>query len=264
MQLPVSLGQMRIRLGDPEANFEQMSAWTREAAKQGSTLVLFPELWFSGYDLEHCQSYAARLGEGIFARLSKLARDCHIAIGGSVLESKGGNVYNTFHLFDSSGQCSAVYRKIHLFGPMQEDKWLAPGDQLELAQTPWGLAGLSICYDLRFPEVFRHYTLRGARLILLVAEWPISRIDHWQTLLRARAIENQVYIAACNCAGMTGGEKFGGCSAVIDPLGKVVIDGGSAQALLTAEIDLDLVEETRQRLPFFRDRRPDLYSLGNL
>jgi predicted amidohydrolase len=259
MKLNLSLGQMHVHLGEPEKNFERVRAWTIEAARRGSALALFPELWSTGYDLENWPAHAAPLGEKMFARVSALAREQCIALGGSILEAREGRAYNTFVLFDSAGQQIADYRKTHLFRLMDEDKWLAPGEKLELVETEWGMTGLGICYDLRFPELFRKYALGGARLMLLPAEWPSRRAYHWQTLLRARAIENQMFVAGCNRVGESRGEHFGGGSAVIDPWGEAVVEGGGAETLLTAEIDLGMVDEVRQRIPVFKDRRPDVY-----
>jgi omega-amidase len=259
MKLNLSLGQMHIHLGEPEKNFERVQSWTAEAARRGSALVLFPELWSTGYDLENWPKHAVPLGEGIFAQLSELAREQRIALGGSVLEARYGKAYNAFAFFDAEGQLIAVYRKAHLFRLMDEEKWLAPGDRLELVETEWGMTGLGICYDLRFPEMFRRYALSGARLILLPAEWPSRRAHHWQTLLRARAIENQMFVAGCNRVGESKGEHFGGGSAVIDPWGEAVVEGGSSETLLTAEIDLGMVDEVRNRIKVFEDRRPEIY-----
>jgi omega-amidase len=174
--------------------------------------------------------------------------------------TRQGRAYNAFALYDAAGSLLATYRKVHLFRLMDDEKWLAPGDRVELVETDWGLTGLGICYDLRFPELFRAYALRGARLVLLPAEWPSRRAAHWHTLLRARAIENQMFVAACNRVGESKGEHFGGGSAIIDPWGEAVIEAGSAETLLTAEIDLAQADAVRQRIPVFEDRRPDVYN----
>ncbi len=260
MSFTLSLAQTPVDLGAPAANYERVHDWTVEAARRRSGLVVFPELWSTGYDLENWQRHASPPGEGMFAKLSALAREHRIAIGGSVLEARDGRAYNAFALYDATGALLATYRKVHLFRLMDEDQWLAPGDRLELVEADWGLTGLGICYDLRFPEMFRSYALRGAKLMLLPAEWPSRRAAHWHTLLRARAIENQMFVAACNRVGESKGEHFGGGSALIDPWGEAVIEGGSSEALLTAEIDLALVDEVRQRIPVFEDRRPDIYQ----
>jgi predicted amidohydrolase len=259
MKLNLSLGQMHLHLGEPERNFACVREWTIESARRGSALVVFPELWSTAYDLENWPKHADALGEGMFARLSALAKDQRIALASSILEARAGKAYNTFAYYDARGELQAVYRKVHLVPMLDEPKWLAPGDKLELVETDWGLTGLGICYDLRFPEMWRKYALGGAQLALLPAEWPSRRAYHWHTLLRARAIENQMFVVACNRVGESQGEVFGGGSAIIDPWGEAVVEGGSSEALLTAEIDLDQVAEIRQRIPVFRDRRADLY-----
>jgi predicted amidohydrolase len=143
---------------------------------------------------------------------------------------------------------------------MGEDRWLRAGDRLCLAQTPWGAAGLAICYDLRVPELFRAYALQGAVLILLVAQWPAARQDHWRTLIRARAIENQLFVAAVNRTGTSKDEAFGGGSLVVDPWGAVVAEAGDQETLLSAEIDLERVAQVRRQMPVLQDRRPEVYE----
>ncbi len=143
---------------------------------------------------------------------------------------------------------------------MHEDQWLLAGNHLQVIESPWGKIGLAICYDLRFPEMFRHYALEGVQLILLVAQWPIRRVEHWKTLIRARAIENQFFFAAVNCTGTIGKETFGGASALIDPWGNAVIEGGNQPELLTGEINLDEIQRVRQWMPVFQDRRNDIYG----
>jgi predicted amidohydrolase len=125
---------------------------------------------------------------------------------------------------------------------------------------PWGATSIAICYDLRFPELFRRYAVEGAKLMMIPAEWPLERIEHWKALLVARAIENQCYIAATNAAGQTGNTVFGGHSMIVDPWGKIIVAGGESPAMLTAEIELDVVDEVRDRIPVLRDRRPELYE----
>lgn len=255
----VSIGQMPVCAGQPDANVEQMRAWVAKAARAGSALVLFPELWHSGYDLAHAGLYAAPLNEGMFAQVRALAREHGIAIGGSLLEAHEGRFYNCFALYGSEGQLLAAYRKAHLFRLMEEDRWLAPGESAVCADTPWGKAGLAVCYDLRFPELFRRYAMGGAGLTLLPAEWPVRRIEHWRTLIRARAIENQMFLIAANCVGDSGKDQFGGHSAVIGPWGEVIVEAGFEPELLTCSVDLAAVAEARQRIPVLADRRPEVY-----
>ncbi len=260
MKLNLSLGQMHLHLGEPERNFERVSAWAGEAARRGSALAVFPELWSTAYDLENWRQHAAPMGEGMFGRLSALARENRIAIASSILEARDGRAFNTLALYDAGGELVAAYSKVHLVPMLDEPRWLAAGDRLALAEAAWGLTGLGICYDLRFPEMWRRYALQGARLFVIPAEWPARRASHWQALLRGRAIENQVFVAACNRVGESKGEVFAGRSAVIDPWGEAVVEaGGEAEALITCEIDLERADDIRARVPVFNDRRPDLY-----
>lgn len=266
----LSLAQMHIELGNPEANFEMAAHWVAEAAGRGSDLILFPELWSTGYDLENWKTHATSVETGLFPRVAALAREYHIVIGGSLLEKRNDRAYNTFVLYDRDGNLTGKYSKIHLFRLMDEHLWLAPGESPRTVPFPTPRtdapradpipAGLGICYDLRFPELWRGYALSGVQIALLPAEWPAVRVYHWQTLLRARAIENQMFIAATNNVGDTKGTVFGGHSAVIDPWGEVLVEGGDEEALLTVQIDLDKVPEVRSRIPIFEDRRPELYE----
>ncbi|HLF88139.1 MAG TPA: carbon-nitrogen family hydrolase [Anaerolineales bacterium] len=266
-KLTLSLAQMHIELGNPEANFEQAAHWISEAAGRGSDLVLLPELWSTGYDLENWARHATPIGEGLFPRVAALAHEYRLSVGGSLLEANGGRAYNTFVLYDRSGNLVGKYCKIHLFRLMDEHNWLTPGEELVTGQfTPTSntaapvQAGMGICYDLRFPELWRSYALSGLPLALLPAEWPAARVYHWRTLLRARAIENQMFVAATNNVGVTKNETFGGHSAVIDPWGEVLVEGSDQEELLTTEIDLQKANEVRNRIPVFKDRRPEIYD----
>jgi predicted amidohydrolase len=259
MELTISLAQMDIALGRPQVNLAQVQELTAEARRRGSDVVLFPELWPTGYDLENAQRYATGLDDGLFVELAALAGEHAIHICGSLLSMQDGCYHNTAPLFSPAGQRLGHYSKIHLFRLMDEDKYLAAGQETPVFDLPWGKSAIAICYDLRFPELFRHYALAGASIIFVPAEWPYPRLEHWRTLLRARAIENQLFIVACNRVGESKGERFFGHSAIYDPWGRLVIEAGDSQALLTASVDVALVEEVRQTIPAFADRRPELY-----
>jgi predicted amidohydrolase len=260
MKMRLSLAQMHIQSASIAENLENASALIRSAAHQDADMVLLPELWSSGYDLPHAARWAAANAD-LQPALTDLARQYQIWIGGSLLEQSGDKVFNTFSLIDPDGQRQIAYRKLHLFRPMDEDLWLQAGNNLVTLTLPWATTGLAVCYDLRFPEQFRQYALQGAELILLVAEWPRTRAEHWRTLLRARAIENQAFVAAVNAVGESGGTVFAGQSMLIDPWGNVLASGSdSTQDLITAELDFSLVEQIRRTIPVFRDRRPDVYG----
>lgn len=260
MKLTISLGQIDIKLGDPAANFAKVAAMSQEAARRGSDIVIFPELWSTGYDLENAASHATPTDGGIFAETAVLARENKLSILGSCLSVQSeGRFGNTAVLHDKTGTAVAEYSKVHLFRLMDEEKYLTAGNQLTLVETEWGMTGLGICYDLRFPELFRQYALAGAKMVMLPSEWPHPRLMHWRTLLRARAIENQMFVIACNRVGETNGTSFFGHSCIIDPWGETVIEAGESEILLTATIDTAVAETVRQRIPVFEDRREELY-----
>ena len=261
MKVLISLAQMHLYFGQPSKNFERASQMIVQAVHEKATCILFPELWTSGYDFDnrflHAQSNLAILED-----LAKLARLHKISIGGSYLEAQEGNLLFNTHTWLVPGIPTYIkYQKIHLFRLMDEDKWLQPGNQLVCADFQWGKAGLAVCYDLRFPEIFRKYALQGAQMAFIPAEWPSARVLHWKTLLRARAIENQMFVVAVNCVGKIGNETFGGSSAIISPWGETIAESnGQDEQLITAEIDLDQVDEIRKKIPVFEDRRPDIYG----
>jgi len=260
MSIIVSLAQMNIALGQEDKNLAKAQEMIAEAAQRGSDVVVLPELWSSGYDLENAASYAAPVDEGIFAQTAAWAAEYKIHIIGSCLSAGGRNQSsNTAVCFGPQGNLMGAYSKVHLYRLMDEDRFLTPGKNSTLVDLPWGKAGLAICYDLRFPELMRKYALEGATMVFLPAEWPRPRLAHWRTLLRARAIENQMFVIACNRVGISGEDHFPGHSAVIDPWGKAVVEGGEDETLLTAELDLEEVSKFRNFIPIFDDRRPDIY-----
>jgi len=259
-KLIVSLAQMPIALGDVKRNLLLMERMTAEAARRGSHLVVFPELWTTGYALERARELADQLDQGAFVQVTSIAKKYNISIIGSMLEKRGLEVANSAAFIIPTGQIRGVYRKIHLFKLMKEDQYLQPGSAPLTLDLPWGRTSIGICYDLRFPELFRRYAVEGTKLAILPAEWPMERLEHWRALLIARAIENQMYVAATNTVGDIGGTTFAGHSMVVDPWGKVMIEAGDEPNLLTAELDLDRVEQVRAKIPVFDDRRPELYE----
>jgi len=260
MKLNVSLGQIDVSLGQPERNLDKVRAMTAEARRRGSELVIFPELWATGYDLERVQEYATPVDQGLFAETADLAREHDIHILGSLLEDTGQGYRNTAAVFSPQGRLLAQYSKVHLFRPMEEDVYLVAGEQAPVYSLPWGKSALAICYDLRFPELFRKYALGGARVVFLMAEWPWPRLAHWQTLLKARAIENQVFVVACNRVGESGEWSFFGHSGIYDPSGELLAGAADEETLLTSSLDLDMVDLVRQSVTVFEDRKDDVYT----
>ncbi len=263
MKLKIALGQMDIQLGDPEANLAKVRTLTAVAAQQNADLIVFPELWSTGYDLENAARYATLTEAGIFEEVAALAREYQIDVLGSCLSLLGeGQFGNTAVYFNANGENLGEYSKTHLFRLMDEEKFLTGGAQKTMVEAKWGKGGLTICYDLRFPELFRAYALAGAQIVFVPAEWPHPRLMHWRTLLRARAIENQMFIVACNRVGSSKGTDFFGHSCIIDPWGEILVEGDEKEGVLTAVINLDLVRSVRQKIPVFADRRPEIYLKG--
>ncbi len=260
MSFSIALAQMTLNRAEPETNSKKADNWVRNASDQGAEIVLLPELWASGYDLKNCEIYGTPIHEGIFAKMRSMANKYNIAVGGSLIERENDAFYNTFVLYSASGEMIASYRKIHLFGWLEEDIYFKAGNQLVLVESDWGKMGLATCYDLRFPELFRAYAVKGAELILLVAEWPQRRVAHWQRLLQSRAIENQCFLAAVNKSGVSQGEKLSGYSAVINPMGEYLTQGGENEELLIASIDLKEVNKIRRWMPVLQDRKPEVYQ----
>jgi len=261
-QLRLALLQMNIEAGFPDQNLDKLKSLLEEAM-QGEVkpdVVMFPEMWNTGYALTEIEQLADPNGEATIAFLSEFSKQHGVYIvGGSIAEAKADGVYNTIYAFDREGNRIGDYSKIHLFRLMEEEKYLQAGEKQGRLVIEGEQAGMMICYDIRFPELARTLALGGAKLLFIPAEWPNPRLHHWRTLLMARAIENQMYVIACNRMGTSGETAFFGHSLVIDPWGEIVAEAGEEEGILWADIDLDLVSEVRSRIPVFEDRRPQLY-----
>ena len=261
MLITVALAQMFIHLGRPERNRTTAQTMAAQAVDQGADLLLLPELWATGYDLARVSTHAAPLDEGHFAWMSSLAQAHHLYVAGTALEANpGGLPFNTAALYGPDGERIGAYHKVHLWAPLGEVEHMTPGNALPAFDLPWGRTALAVCYDLRFPELWRSFADAGAQLVLIPAEWPVRRIEHWRLLLRARAVEDQFFVVGCNRIGVDADGDFGGHSAVVDPWARVVVEGGSEPGLFVTTLDLDEVANARRLLPFLADRRPDVYG----
>lgn len=261
-KLSLAIVQMNIEAGSPDANYAKMEARLEEAValQPKPDVIVLPEMWNTGYALEQIQDLADPDGQRTKRIVSAFCRRHQVrVIAGSIAERRGDAVTNTIHIFDETGAEVAEYSKIHLFQLMNEHLHLQAGEktgQFKLGDIP---AAAMICYDIRFPELARKLALGGAKILFVPAEWPHPRLHHWRTLLQARAIENQMYVVSCNTVGDSGGTSFFGHSMIIDPWGEVLAEAGEEETILTAEINLALVDEIRGRIPVFADRRPSLY-----
>ncbi|WNR42389.1 carbon-nitrogen family hydrolase [Paenibacillus roseipurpureus] len=260
--LHLALIQMDITIGEPDTNYGHLAQLLLQAVngEQKPDVIIFPEMWNTGYALTEIHQLADVNGERTKAFLSAFAHEHQVnIIGGSIANKRGDRVLNTIYAWDREGREMAEYSKIHLFRLMDEEKFLHSGDQLGLFELEGVPAGAMICYDIRFPELSRKLALDGARILFVPAEWPHPRLHHWRTLLMARAIENQMYVVSCNRVGTSGTTNFFGHSMVIDPWGEVLVEGDESEAILRAEIDLEEVVRVRGKIPVFEDRRPHLY-----
>ncbi|MDA8429611.1 MAG: carbon-nitrogen family hydrolase [Geobacteraceae bacterium] len=249
--------QFNVRPGDVDANLAYIRSALRRVAAQGANLVVLPEMWSSGFAYKNLNELALRTA-GIAEELLELSRELKLVIVGSMPEPHGAKVFNTAYVVDN-GRLAGAYRKLHLFSLLGEDRAFDSGDAWLLAETSLGKVGVIICYDLRFPELSRRLALEGAGAICVPAQWPKPRQEHWRTLLRARAIENQLYVVACNACGTIGKLDFFGMSMIIDPKGEVLSEAGESECEIGAALDLQAMADWRAQIPCFNDRRPELY-----
>jgi predicted amidohydrolase len=220
-------------------------------------LVVLPELWHVGaFNLDGAREHAEPLDGPLVTRMRKAARAAGTWLHmGSFAELAGDSRFNTSVVIDDAGDVVATYRKVHLFGwENGEPSVMTAGESLVVLPTPLGATGLATCYDLRFPELYRRLVDSGAETFLMASGWPMPRIDHWSTLARARAIEDQAWVVACNSAGRHAGVEMGGRSVVVDPRGAVVAEAGTGEEVLRAEVDPSLSAQWRRSFPVLADR----------
>ena len=249
--------QFNVRQGDVDTNLAHVRGALRRAAARGANLAVLPEMWSSGFAYKTLNELALRTA-GIVEEFLALSRELKLVIVGSMPEPNGDKVFNTIFLADN-GALAGVYRKIHLFSLLGEDRAFSGGDRWLLADTSIGKIGVIICYDLRFPELSRRLAVEEAQIICIPAQWPKPREEHWRTLIRARAIENQLFVVACNACGPIGKLDFFGMSMVVDPKGVVLAEAGEGEGEIIAALDMQAMAEWRAQIPCFNDRRPELY-----
>jgi predicted amidohydrolase len=273
-EFTVSCVQFTAVDGAKQATVEKALRLVRQAGERGSQLVVLPEVWTGlGYsDKAIYREIAEPIPGPTTDLLSGEARRYGMHIAGSIYEDAGHGVYhNTCPLIGPDGAIIGLYRKTHLFdapnrhdiqGGIRESDKVRAGDALPVFQTSLGPIGLSVCSDLRFPEVYREMTLRGARLLVCASAFLSPRFDHWEFFLRARAAENQVWVVASGQYGTEpkSGIGFVGRSMVVDPWGTITATASDAETCLSAIIDPSFVDEVRQRYPLLEQRRPELYS----
>lgn len=249
----VDLAQIDIKLGMKDQNLAKAVDII-----QGSDadLILFPELFTTGFEFDRLNQLSERVPGESTRSISDICGES--VVGGTILEIDDNGIYNTFVLINKDGVL-AKYRKIHLF--KDEKRYFNAGDQLKVAETSFGRVALATCYDIRFPELFREFIRQMPEIVLVSAEFPDPREDHWRTLLRARAIENQCFVIATNRVGEDVRHSYFGGSMVIDPWGDVVVSGGREESILKAEIDITKATAVRGSFPVLGDVLDDYKNL---
>ncbi|GGI42373.1 carbon-nitrogen family hydrolase [Mammaliicoccus stepanovicii] len=258
--MKIALYQMHVIPGKPEENMKKISEWFNSLDEE-IDLVVLPEMWNTSYRLSDLNELADEDGQVIIPFLQEEAKrmNKHI-VGGSIAYKTGNDIYNRAIIINNKGVLINTYDKAHLVPMLNEHHYLTSGekkprifniDDIEM--------GTIICYDLRFPELARSLALEDAKVIFVTAQWPASRIDHWQSLLKARAIENQVFIVACNTVGTCDNNEFGGHTLVYAPDGTLINSLYEDEGTLTVELDFETQEQIRESIPIFNSLRTDLY-----
>ncbi len=265
----VAIVQMRSS-EDKMENLQLSVDFIREAAKKKSNLICFPEFQMAYSPVSQSANQLSEIAESVndghfITTLRKAAKVNKINIISTIYEKSNSRfnnrVYDTVVLIDSKGEISSVYRKLHLYdalGFKESDKMMA-GNMIEKpAKTSVGNIGLMICYDIRFPEMSRILTVKGANVLVSPSAWVhgVMKEEHWQTLLKARAIENGLYIIAPDQVG----NIFSGRSMAVDPFGVVLLDMGNREGMEVVEIDKSRVQKVREVLPLLKNRRTDVYG----
>ena len=236
----------------------------RKTAEQSPDVIVLPETWNTGFlPKKEMEPLCDRDGCKTKKEIGGLAKELGINIvAGSVANIKNNKIYNTAYVFDRNGNCVGEYDKIHLFTPMGEHEHFEKGDNLCKFTLDGKACGVIICYDIRFPELTRTLTVNGLDYLFVPAQWPEARISHFETLSKARAIENQMFVIRCNSCGKSGGTVYGGSSAVIDPWGEVLASADKDAAIILADCDHTVIENIRNSINVFADRRPEMYNVN--
>ena len=213
---------------------------------------MFPEMTLTGFTMKSGEFCEEVQGES-FRFFSSLAAEKKSFSAAGIIERENGKYYNTLILINRKGKLAASYRKVHPFSYSSENEHFTGGDEPVLSDIEGYKTGLTICYDLRFPELYRAYGKKRVSLILNIANWPDTRIHHWNVLLKARAIENQCYTAGVNRTGKAQRLKYPGSSAVYDPMGNEILLCSTEEGVFSVDINIEQVDSVRMKFPFLND-----------
>ncbi|MDO8842586.1 nitrilase-related carbon-nitrogen hydrolase [Methanocalculus sp.] len=256
--MEICCAQLASVFEDPDAGLKKANKAVQAAVELGADLIIFPEQFPTGWDPS--SSLFAEGEDGPIARRwCRIGEEHGAWIVGSHREVGKSGIKNTALLISPDGSIHARYAKMHLFSPGGENLVYRPGDDLVVGTCAGVSIGLAICYDLRFPELFRRYADRGVECIVVPAAWPCSRLNHFDLFIRARAVENQFFVAGVCTTGITPIDRYCGGSLIVDPTGETLCRGGEDEALISAPIDPNLVHRSRSLFPVQKDARRDLY-----
>ena len=269
-KLKIAVCQLKTEL-DMDATMEKAGRMLREAAGNGADIAVLPEMFSCPYSGKYFRQFAALGHEGAVEAMSGWARENGlILVGGSVPERSGGRLYNTCFVFDETGRQIAKHRKVHLFDvdipgmSFKESDTFSPGDSVTVFDTRFGRMGAAVCFDVRFPELFRAMAERGAQIIFLPAQFNFKTGPaHWELSRRARAVDNELFLAAAAAARYEGfSYECWGHSMIVDPFGRALASCGEEETTIYADIDLARIAEVRRQLPTFLHLRRDVYSVA--
>lgn len=255
--------QMDMAFGSVDENYAKAERLIRDAAKKDVDVIVLPETWNTGFSpKENTNEYCDKNGERTKRVIGGLAKELNVNIvAGSVANLKGDKIYNTAYIFDRAGNCIGEYDKTHLFSPMGEDKFFEKGKNICKFTLDGKNCGIIICYDIRFPELTRKMALGGLDCLFIVSQWPSVRINHLTTLVKARAIENQMFTVCCNSCGRSQENIYGGSSLIVDPWGNELIKAGDSEEVIDSVLDFSVIGGIRDSINVFKDRRVDLYEI---
>ena len=261
--MKVATAQISCVLGDRTGNLDKVRDFASRAKDSGTELIVFPEMIDTGYSMPAIKQYAAAWEEGAAAELQKIAKQLALGIVCGISDRDGEFIYNAQVFIDASGEIVAKYRKTHLVtaAPLDERSCFSPGNEFVSCKIDTFNVGLTICYDLRFPEMCRTLAVgHNVNVFVTSSAWPAVRVEHLKVFARARAIENQCYLILANRVGTDDGVTFCGSSAIIDPAGAIVAGASvDREELLQAEISNAVIDSVRTNMAVFAHRRPELY-----
>ncbi|MGD9733354.1 MAG: carbon-nitrogen hydrolase family protein [Desulfamplus sp.] len=265
--MKIGLAQIDCLPEDREKNISKFNTFAAQAKSEGCDVVAFPEMSDTGYITSLIPESAQTWSGSAYKQASSAARSNAINLVCGISEKRDSAIYNSVACFDPAGQLIAHYRKIHLFSPapVHEDRVFKAGDKICTAQIGGLKWGISICFDLRFPEIYRYQTVQGAEILLNCTAWPNIRSSHWEHLTRARAIENQAFFVGAARVGTDGDLTFNGHSRIVSPSGEIIVDGSSnKEELVVGDIDIESLINFRNAIPAISLRRDDIYGNFNI